>query len=143
MSECTRMEPLLSAHLDGELSGGEASAIGAHLDTCGRCATEVERLAQDRSLVRKLPVRRLPEGVRIQPERTLVSDGAGRRPLARAGATLAVAGGLLAGAAFSLGGQPPPEAEVVTIPLDDFVTDHVVQTVNSATFMPVGVEVGP
>ncbi len=142
MSDCTRIEPLLSAHLDGELTGGEATAVAAHLDVCDRCAAEARDLAHVRNLVRSMPVRRLPDGVRLHPERVLGTEPA-RRPLARVGATLALTGGLLAGAAFSLGGQPSPEAEIVTVPLDDFVADHVVQTINSATFMPVGVEVGP
>jgi anti-sigma factor RsiW len=147
---CDRVEPLLSAHVDGELDAVTERNVASHLATCPACAAEAEATAAVRSLLRSMPVRRLPEGVRAvaPPVGAAVGlMGTGEREgatrLARAGAALAVAGGLLAGAAFSLGGQAPVDTRTVAVPLDVYVADHLVQTVNRAVFTPVRSESSP
>lgn len=54
---------LLSAHLDGELSLGEARLVAGHLDVCGACRAEFDDLAASRAAVRTLPALELPESV--------------------------------------------------------------------------------
>lgn len=54
---------LLSAHLDGELSLGEARLVAGHLEVCGACRAEFDDLAAARAAVRTLPALELPESV--------------------------------------------------------------------------------
>lgn len=54
---------LISAYLDGELSGEELTELVEHLGSCGRCSTEFEELQRVRSAVRSLPVMELPPGL--------------------------------------------------------------------------------
>ncbi len=152
---CRQIEPLLSAHVDDELLADERHVVAHHLAGCADCAHRVEQLTVVRSLVRSLPVRRLPEGVglpepllgaqRGQPSQAEAEAGAGLRSgpmtaLTRAGAALAVTGGLLTGAAFSLGAQPPADTPTVAVPMDVYVADHFVHTVNRAVFTPIRFE---
>ena len=57
---------LLSAHLDGELTLGEARLVAGHLDVCGVCRAEFDDLAAARAAVRTLPALELPESV-VEP----------------------------------------------------------------------------
>jgi hypothetical protein len=59
------------------------------------------------------------------------------RALPRAGAALAVTVGLLGGVAFSLGGQPSPDVPTVAVPMELYVVDHVVHTVQAPVSGPV------
>ncbi|MBI4865349.1 MAG: zf-HC2 domain-containing protein [Candidatus Wallbacteria bacterium] len=43
--ECAKMRELLSARVDGELAGGEAGLLDAHLASCAGCRTEQETFA--------------------------------------------------------------------------------------------------
>ncbi len=54
---------LLSAHLDGELSLGEARLVAGHLEVCGECRAEFDDLTAARAAVRMLPALELPESV--------------------------------------------------------------------------------
>ncbi len=54
---------MLSAHLDGELSLGEARLVAGHLEVCGACRAEFDDLAAARAAVRTLPALELPESV--------------------------------------------------------------------------------
>jgi len=54
---------LLSALLDGELTGEERSAVTAHLRECAECRAEAEGLAGARAAVRSLPALELPPGL--------------------------------------------------------------------------------
>ena len=56
---------LLSAHLDGELSLGEARLVAGHLEVCGQCRVEFDDLAGARAAVRSLPSLELPESVTV------------------------------------------------------------------------------
>jgi anti-sigma factor RsiW len=136
-AECTQVEPLLSALLDDELDGEEAVIAVDHLGRCPACRTELEQLAVLRSMVRSMPVRRLPEGVRFAPA---PPPAPASRPLARAGADGQRGAGLVTGAAFALGGQPTGEGPIVAVPVEVYVADHLVHTVNRAAWMPAGLE---
>jgi anti-sigma factor RsiW len=147
---CRRIEPLLSAWIDGELGAVETGRIAAHVDSCPRCAGTAEQLSAVRSLLRSLPVRRLPEAVQGPLTPSVGASGSPNapsreradrdpRPVPRAGAMLAVAAGLLGGAVFALGGQPPPDTRVVSVPLDVYVADHVIHTVHGPVTSPVTV----
>lgn len=153
---CARVFPLLSDHLDGELTGLQERQVRVHLATCAACAGEADRLREVRGLLRSMPCRRLPDQVRralrdgaagaCPPARTRAAGtpgprapsraAAGRATLSRAVVLTAVALGLVSGAAFGLGGQPPPGARTVYVPLEEMVADHLVQT-TSAGLVPV------
>jgi anti-sigma factor RsiW len=159
---CDAVEPLLSAHLDGELGAREHQVVLRHLDRCRDCAREAEQLRVVRSLVRSLPVRRLPDGlrptgggpddVRLDVGGAAQLDGVRRGSGARraraslragAGVLTAVALGLVGGAAFALGGQPPADAPVIAVPMDVLVADHLVHTVHAPASAPVPVGLRP
>lgn len=147
---CHDVEPALSAYLDGELDG-TVQNVRRHLDGCARCRDELDRLAAVRSLVRSMPVRRLPPTLRADlPLYTVRVEGSpsdvglepvGVRP-GRTLAALAVAVGLVGGAAFGLGGRPAADT-VVQVPMDAFVADHVVHTVDAAVGIPVLADAQP
>jgi hypothetical protein len=124
---CSAIRPLLSAAIDCELPRAETEAVARHLAACAGCRAERHGLATVRSLLRSLPERSLPEDL---TGRAAGRASAQRRRLAMAGTTIAVTVGLLAGAAFSLGGQPPPDTRTVRVPLETFVADHLVHSVN-------------
>jgi anti-sigma factor RsiW len=136
---CDGVEPLLSAHLDGEVRSAERAALETHLAGCPSCAAELDQLRVVRSLVRSLPVRRLPEGVGPLPAAAAAPE---HRGLLRAGVAFAAALGLLGGAAFSLGGQPAPDTRLVTVPVDVYVADHFVHTAHRAFTVPVTLDAG-
>jgi anti-sigma factor RsiW len=51
---------LLSAHLDGELTSEELSALGEHLPSCDLCQTELAVLHRGRSALRSVPLLEAP-----------------------------------------------------------------------------------
>ena len=97
---------LLSAHLDGELSLGEARLVAGHLEVCGACRAEFDDLAAARAAVRTLPALELPESVvaDIPPTDQRRSRLAMPRWAAAAAAVLALAVG-----SATLLDEPPPE----------------------------------
>jgi len=72
-SEHERVEELLSAYIDGELSIEEATLVEKHLRLCSACTHDLETLRQTVNLVRQLPVVSLPRSLTIShlvvPER--------------------------------------------------------------------------
>lgn len=54
---------LISAFLDGELSGSEVATLERHLASCGRCVAELEDVQRVRSAIRSLPVLEVPPGL--------------------------------------------------------------------------------
>jgi len=54
-SEHERVEELLSAYIDGELSIEEATLVEKHLRECSACTQDLESLRQTVNLVRQLP----------------------------------------------------------------------------------------
>lgn len=148
-SRCEDTEPLWSAWVDGALDKSEHRRVGAHLRRCPACVDEVEALRQVRGLLRNLPVRRLPSDVDVRPQErvhdvhttaTATHAWSGGQ---RAAAGLAVAVGLVGGAAFALGGQPLPDQRVVNVPVDLFVADHLVHTVGGPLSTPMVVDGRP
>lgn len=98
---------LLSAHLDGELSLGEARLVAGHLEVCGTCRAEFDDLAAARAAVRTLPALELPESVAaaISPtDRRRVRMPAPQWAAAVAAVVLALAVG-----SVTLLGESPPE----------------------------------
>jgi anti-sigma factor RsiW len=128
-ASCEALEPLQSGWLDGELGPGERARLRRHLQHCRRCRTDLETLSRTRALVRSLPTRRVPDGVLGTPQVPAVPAAAGtRRPLVRVASAAALLAGLVGGAAFTLGGQPPQPGTVVQVPVDLFAVDHLVRT---------------
>jgi anti-sigma factor RsiW len=113
---CAVVEPLLSAWLDGELEAGEVRLVTEHLAGCDGCARELRDLSDVSGLLRNSPVRQAP--LEVMGAR----GGALDEPLRRARA-LAVATGLLFGAAFALGAGES-EQRHVPAPMDVFVADQ-------------------
>lgn len=72
-SEHERAKQLLSAYIDGELSGEEATLVEKHLRHCSACTHDLESLHQTVNLVRKLPAVSPPRSFAIShlvlPER--------------------------------------------------------------------------
>lgn len=161
---CVDLEPLHSAWLDGMLDERDTGRLRTHLDGCPECRREVDSLARTRALVRGLPVRRLPDGLRTpgRPRRarrpaTHGGPGAGAgsgvpappggvgaltRPRLRQRvlAGVVVGLGLVGGAAFALGGESAPGERVVPVPIDLFVADHLVHTVGGPVSTPAVVD---
>lgn len=51
---CRRVSNLISAYMDGELTGVEMLEIRRHLDDCGQCALQYESLRYTKQLLSKL-----------------------------------------------------------------------------------------
>jgi anti-sigma factor RsiW len=63
---------LIGAYLDGELARHEIDQLLAHLDGCGRCASELQQVQLVRSAVRSLPLLELPAGLIPEADAELV-----------------------------------------------------------------------
>lgn len=63
----------ISAYLDGELGRSEIEELLDHLDTCGRCAAELEDMQKVRAAVRSLPLLELPAGLIPEAEAEVVT----------------------------------------------------------------------
>jgi anti-sigma factor RsiW len=59
----THPSELISAYLDGELSGSERAKLMQHLAGCGKCSADLEDMQRVRTAVRSLPVLEIPEGL--------------------------------------------------------------------------------
>lgn len=96
---------LLSAHLDGELSLGEARLVAGHLEVCGACRAEFDDLTAARAAVRSLPALEPPESVvaAIPPTARRRSRIPAPQWVAAAAAVLALA----VGSATLLDDSPP------------------------------------
>lgn len=97
---------LLSAHLDGELSLGEARLVAGHLEVCGACRAEFDDLAAARAAVRTLPGLELPESV---TESIPPTDQRHSRMLAPQWAAVAAAVLALALGSATLLDEPAPQ----------------------------------
>lgn len=95
---------LLSAHLDGELSLGEARLVAGHLEVCGACRAEFDDLAAARAAVRTLPALELPESVAAAIPPT---ERRGIRMPAQWAAVAAIVVALAVGSATLLDESPP------------------------------------
>lgn len=156
---CADLEPLHSAWLDGALSPSQHSRVTRHLRDCSGCRGELDSLQAVRGLLRSMPVRRLPEGVRGRVQAQGQPAAAGprlpeaelqaspwRRLARRTVAGAAMVLGLLGGAAFALGGQPEvagptgPELRTVRVPVDLYVADHLVRAITGPLSTPMVLE---
>lgn len=86
----THLDEVLSAYLDGEVSGPEVSVVHSHLAECPACRAQLAELYTARRAVRSLPV--------LDPPTALVAARVGRRRRAPvwAGAAAAVAAAVVA-----------------------------------------------
>lgn len=141
---CEDVEPLCSAWLDETLDPADRATVDAHLRRCAACSDEVESLRRVRDLLGNLPVRRLPSDLTLLPaprdpgsrqdgDAAATAWSGGQRAVAG----VAVALGLVGGAAFALGSEPAPDERVVSVPVDRYVSDHLVHTVGDPTTAPV------
>lgn len=136
---CRAIEPLLSAWVDDELVPRERRDVVAHLQSCAGCSREVEELRFTRTLLRAAPVRRLPREADALEPRPRRLPGV----VARTAAAAALGLGVLAGAAFALGGEPAREAPMVRVPLEVYLADHLVHSAGSVVPIPALVEERP
>jgi anti-sigma factor RsiW len=75
---CRRVNSLLSAYIDSELTGEEMLAIRAHLDVCPSCRLEHQTLSETKRLVASLALKT----PRAELERLLLTDlGRPSRPV--------------------------------------------------------------
>ena len=61
---CQMSGETLSAYLDRELSNAEQSSVAMHLESCARCAREVESLLQAKTALRAHAMPRMPADLR-------------------------------------------------------------------------------
>ncbi|MDO8611297.1 MAG: zf-HC2 domain-containing protein [Dehalococcoidia bacterium] len=80
-----RFRDQLSAYIDGELEAAAAERLEAHLAACEGCRLELGQLRATAAALRDLPEAEVPRSFTLSPERA-----AGRRPLTRATAPLAL-----------------------------------------------------
>lgn len=159
---CARVEPMLSAWVDGELAASRAGRLARHVRGCPGCTRALDDAVVARRLLRNLPVRGLPADVRQSlavtwtpagpvpplPVARLAAGAArgkpppGARRLPRASAAFAILAGLVAGAAFSFATRSPPQAPRVPVPVDVFVADHLLYGLGGAP-EPVTADAGP
>jgi hypothetical protein len=66
-SEHQRVEEMLSAYLDGELSPKEQARVEKHLAQCADCAQNLRTLRQTVALLRELPPVAVPRAFTIRP----------------------------------------------------------------------------
>jgi len=62
---------LISAYLDGELSGEEAAAVQAHVSSCPACREDMDSLHAAKSLLARAPRRAMPPELVAELERRL------------------------------------------------------------------------
>lgn len=102
----------LSAYLDGEITSDEFHVVTEHLESCGRCKSELDELAVTRAAIRGLPLIQVPNQILVlagpssNGRSTAVDSRRDHprwlpRPLAWAGAAAAVAVLIVAGALVS------------------------------------------
>lgn len=84
---CERVQNLLSAYLDNELTTEEHRLVRAHLVTCAECNCEYEAMSDVKARLSSLESLEVPPGffeevsARLQAEETLIASEAPSRPL--------------------------------------------------------------
>lgn len=84
----THPSELISAYLDGELTGAERAKLVEHLASCGRCSADLEDLQRVRTAVRSLPVLDIPEGLMPEAEAEVIPAHRNRGVLLGAAAAI-------------------------------------------------------
>lgn len=142
---CVDMEIMGSAALDGALDDDEHARLDAHLARCADCRAELDSLARTRAAVRSAPVRRAPPGLLDQPVPPPAAPAPARATRGPAATVVAVVlVGLVGGAAFALGHDASETGtRTVDVPVDVYVADHLVRTVDGPVTPPVLVDARP
>ncbi|MPZ73302.1 MAG: hypothetical protein GEU74_08745 [Nitriliruptorales bacterium] len=136
---CDTFEPLLSAWVDGELGRGRRARVGAHLQRCARCRSDVHALRVTQTMLRSLPPRTLVAGIPADGATRRRVDGvAVRRFAVRSSAAAVTLAVVVATAGFMAGSQG--ESSRVAIPVDVYVADHLVRAVGGAVSTPALVD---
>ncbi|MFQ5967103.1 MAG: anti-sigma factor family protein [Acidimicrobiia bacterium] len=126
---------LLSAHLDGELTGAEERRVSEHLAGCSVCRAELEELHDARTAVRSMPILEMPPSVvPLLADHDAKVIPLFRRPRAWAAAA-AAALMILVGLATVL--APPPPG--VQVPIDDLSNQFRARDSLEPTFTPIEV----
>ena len=60
---CRQLQQRLSAHVDGDLTAGEAARVSAHLRECNACAQVAQQLEQIKLAARELPRHQPPDAM--------------------------------------------------------------------------------
>ena len=63
---CVQVKSMLSAYLDGAISGRQMYALDQHLRTCSHCATEYKSLERTQALVSRLGRVKAPEDLSLK-----------------------------------------------------------------------------
>jgi hypothetical protein len=63
---CIEVQSRFSSYLDGAVTGAEMHAIGAHLEGCGECENEYQRLARAQKLVASLGRKQAPPNLALR-----------------------------------------------------------------------------
>lgn len=131
---CDKLEPLLSAWVDGELRAGERARMATHLQRCPRCRATLHELRVTQSMLRSLPTHRLPIDVVAPDAQGSRRRGLVRRVAARSTAAMVAFTMLVGVAAFAAGGEETQDA--TPVPVDVYVADHLVRAVGGPVSTP-------
>ena len=118
MSACLPYRHELGAYVLDSLDDAERDAVAEHLNVCGECRAERERLAEASALLALVHSAPPPVPERVRDR--VVAQAARRRRTRRWGAAVAAAvvvGVLLGGLAGARLAQPPP-SERIAVPLE-------------------------
>ena len=118
--DCSDARARIELWLDGELTGTEAAAVGAHVAACPRCSSRRDELGTLSAALLTLPYHPAPSGLRervVAASQPRLRPGREWVPLSIAAAAL-LAIGLAGGAALTSARRADPAAEQV-------VADHV------------------
>lgn len=149
-SEHQRIEEMLSAYIDGELSPKERARVERHLAQCEVCARNLRTLRQTVGLLRQLPTVPAPRSFVLRPAPRPVRAGRAytylRAATALAAALLivALAGDFaLTGLAPARKAAPPPTLPVMEKRAEELAVRVAPQAPGAATPPPAPAEEGP
>lgn len=130
--ETAHLGMLLSAFLDGEVTGVESRRVQGHIAACGECANELREMDAARAAVRAMPILDF-----VSPPLAEVIELPRRRTWVRA---VAVAAALAA--VIGIGGAlaPTPDIEAATVDLEVLTVRHAARTSldNGVAVIPAG-----
>lgn len=128
----THSSESISAYLDGELTGAEATKLLEHLSKCGRCAVDLAEMQSVRAAVRSLPILDLPDGLVPEADAEVIPLRRNRGVLV--GAAAAVVALVIAVAALV---TPPP----TSVSVDDLSSRFGARVTLDPAFGPAKVVV--
>ena len=149
-SEHQRVEEMLSAYIDGELTPEEWARVERHLAQCEACARNLRTLRQTVGLLRQLPTVPVPRSFVLRPAPRPVRAGRAytylRAATALAAALLVVALAgdlLLTGLAPARRAAPPPTVPVMEKRAAEEIAVEVAPQAFKAATPPAPAEEGP